>query len=156
MREISALDKAMQTTRGNLNLNKDKLSEIDKEIKDIEELCKSARDRGDEDLQEVEKLRKQLQEKQDERSVRLDAASINERTLRSQMNRIKETIIKMAGKNIDLRETFLILFREQGVTIVNILAAISLAISTLRKTNSNTTNASATNAARIKSIGRAT
>ena len=131
MRELLGLDKALQTTRGNLQLNLAKLSEIDKEIKDIEELYKSARDRDDGDPQEVEELRQQLREQQDERSARLEVASTNERVLRSQINRIKETINRMLEKDVTLRDKIKTLFRELGITIVSILTAISLAISTI-------------------------
>ena len=118
-------------TRGNLKINLAKLSEIDEEIKDIQELYASARDRDDEDPQEVENLRKQLREKHNETSARLEVVSTNERVLRSQINRIKETINRMLEKDVTLRDKIKTLFREWGVTIVSILTAISLAISTV-------------------------
>ena len=85
MRELLGLDKTLQTTWGELVNNLAKLSET--EIKDIQQLYVRARDRDDEDPQKVEELRQQLREKQDERSVRLEAVSINERVLWSQINR---------------------------------------------------------------------
>ena len=82
-RDLLGLDKALQTTRGKLVNNLAKLSEIDKEIKDLQELYKNARDRDDEDEEVSEELREQLREKYDERSNR------------SQIARIKETIYRV-------------------------------------------------------------
>ena len=131
LRELLVLDKASQTTRGELVNNLAKLSEIDKEIKDIHELYESARDRDDKDEQVVDDLRQQLREKQDVRSARLEVVSTNERVIRSQINRIKETIYRMLEKDVTPRDNINTLFREQGVTIVSILTSISLAISTI-------------------------
>ena len=60
LRELLALDKALQTTRGELVNNLAKLSELDEEIKDLQELYTSARDRDDEDVEVSEELREQL------------------------------------------------------------------------------------------------
>ena len=60
-----------------------------------------------------------------------EAVDIAEKKLRSQINRIKETIHRMLEKDATLGEKIQTLFREQGVTIVSILTAISLAISTI-------------------------
>ena len=93
------------------------MSEIDKEIKDHEQLYKNARDRDDED-ELVKELPKQLRDKQIERSARLEVASINARALRSQIAGIKETIYRVLYINLDktLGERIKTIFREQGVT----------------------------------------
>ena len=89
LRELFGLDNALQTNRGELVNNLAKLSKIDEEFKDLQELIASVRD--NEDVAVSEELRKQLRDKQDERSARLEVASTNVRSLRSQINRIKET-----------------------------------------------------------------
>ena len=104
LRELLGLDKTLPTTRGELVNNLAKLSKIDEEIKNLQDLYASARDRDDEDVEVSEELRKQLRDKQDERSARLEVASTNERVLRSQINRIKETINRMLEKDVTLRE----------------------------------------------------
>ena len=57
-----------------------------------------------------------------------EAVSINERDLRGQIARIKETIHRMLKIDKTLGEQIKTLFREQGITVVSILSAISLAI----------------------------
>ena len=61
-REVLGLDKALQTTRGELANNLSKLSELDEEIKDLEKLIMDALEREDEE--EVKELREQLRYKQ--------------------------------------------------------------------------------------------
>ena len=78
LRELLGLDKALQTTRGELVNNLAKLSELDQEINNLEKLYKNARDRDDEDVEVSEELREQLRDKQDERFARLEAASENQ------------------------------------------------------------------------------
>ena len=91
-------------------------------------------ERGDED-ELVKELRKQLREKYDERSARLEVASTNDQNLRSQINRVKETVNRIFNEDKTLGERINDLFREQGIMIhvhvVSILTVISLAISTI-------------------------
>ena len=131
LRELKGLYKALQTTRGEIVNNLAKLSEIDEEIKDLEKVYKNARDRDNEHPQEVENIRQRLKYLKEQRAFRLEAASINARALRTQINRIKETLYRILNEDNKLRDNINTLFREQGVTIVSILTAISLAISTI-------------------------
>ena len=64
-------------------------------------------------------------------STRLELASEDEKELRSQISRIKETFARMFERDETLAEKIRTLFREQGVTVVSILAAVALAISTI-------------------------
>ena len=57
--------------------------------------------------------------------------SADEKELRSQISRIKETFARMFERDETLAEKIRTLFREQGVTVVSILAAVALAISTI-------------------------
>ena len=123
MRKPLGLDlERMQTTRGNLVLKLAGLNELDEKIEQKHEELRAAR------LVENDDAVRNLESK---RSAMAEAISVNERILRSQIPRIKETINRMLEKDVTLGDKITTLFREQGVTIVSILTAISLAISTI-------------------------
>ena len=67
----------------------------------------------------------------DEEAARLEAASANREALRTQISHIKETIQRILYRDTTLGERIWTLFREQGITIVSIITAITMAISTL-------------------------
>ena len=79
----------------------------------------------------MEKLKGELSDIELERQVRLEALSTNRAALRSQINRIRETIRRLLHEDKTLAERIQTLFREQGITIASILTAIGMAISTL-------------------------
>ena len=121
LRELKGLDKALQTTRGELVNNLTKLTELDKDIA-----------RNKRKLQETEdetikaEITARLKFFYDERSARLEAASANKEALRGQINRIKETLNKSLKEDSTLGERLKTLFKEQGITIVSILTAIGM------------------------------
>ena len=78
----------------------------------------------------MEKLKGELSDIELERQARLEALSTNKAALRSQINRIRETIRRLLHEKT-LAERIRTLFREQGITIASILTAIGMAISTL-------------------------
>ena len=123
LRELQGLDKALQTTRGELVNNLAKLTELDKDIA-----------RNERKLQETEdetikaEITARLKKFYDERSARLEAASANKEALRGQINRIKETLNKILKEDSTLGERLKTLFKEQGITIVSILTAIGMTI----------------------------
>ena len=123
LRELQGLDKALQTTRGELVNNLAKLTELDKDIA-----------RNERKLQETEdetikvEITARLKNLYDERSARLEAASANKEALRGQINRIKETLNKILKEDSSLGERLKTLFKEQGITIVSILTAIGMTI----------------------------
>ena len=127
LREIRGLDRALQRIRGELTNNLAKLSELD------ERIASETRKLGQEGTDEVEKRRiaERLRSLQDERDARLEAASSMRQDLRSQINRVRETISRILHEDTTLAERIRTLFREQGVTIASILTAIGMAISTL-------------------------
>ena len=63
-----------------------------------------------------------------ERSARLEVININKEKLRSQVNRIKDTINKVLKEDTTLGQRLGTLFREQGITIVSILTAVGMII----------------------------
>ena len=121
--ELEGLDKALQTTRGELVNNLAKLTELDKDIA-----------RNERKLQETEdetikaEITARLKNLYDERSARLEAASANKEALRGQINRIKENLNKILKEDSTLGERLKTLFKEQGITIVSILTAIGMTI----------------------------
>ena len=131
MREFLGIDKALRRVQGEIINNTSKLSELDKKL---------ARDR--EKLEEIkndplysEELKNRIQERIDnaetERDARLEVLSMNKKELRSQISRIKETITKILDSDTSLAEKLRTLFREQGITLVAIITAIGMIISTI-------------------------
>ena len=122
-RELEGLNKALQTTRGELVNNLAKLTELEKDIS-----------RNKRKLQETEdetikaEITARLKNLYDERSARLEAASANKEALRGQINRIKESLTKIMKEDTTLGEKLKTLFKGQGITIVSILTAIGMTI----------------------------
>ena len=132
LRELHALDKTLQTTRGELVNNLAKLTSLDERIA----YEKNKLDKVDTgtlviDLETKQRIEERLRELQDERASRLEAAESNREDLRSQISRIRETIRRVLHEDTTLAERVRTLFREQGITIASILTAIGMAVSTL-------------------------
>ena len=123
LRELQGLDKALQSIRGELTNNLAKLTDIDKDIAKKKRKLQEAED-------EISKsdITARLKNLEDERSVRLEAATANKEALRGQINRIKETINKVLKEDSTLGERLRTLFKEQGITIVSVLTAIGMII----------------------------
>ena len=130
LRELRGLDRALQTIRGELVNNLAKLSELDDHIA-LEKRKLDEADAGGVDELTRRRIAESLLDLQDERSARLEAASATKDALRSQISRIRETISRILHEDTTLAEHVRTLFREQGVTLVSILTAIGMAISTL-------------------------
>ena len=98
-RELQGLDKALQSTRGELTNNLAKLTDIDKDIAKEKHKLQEAED-------EISKsdITARLKNLEDERSARLEAATANKEALRGQINRIKETINKVLKEDSTLGE----------------------------------------------------
>ena len=123
LRELQGLDKALQSTRGELVNNLAKLTELDKEITKEKQKLQLAED----DISKRD-ITARLKKLYDERSARLEAASANKEALRGQINRIKESLTKIMKEDTTLGEKLKTLFKEQGITIVSILTAIGMTI----------------------------
>ena len=138
-RELRGLKLAMTRKQDELVNNLAKLSELDDEIPGIKDHIARERTKltetEDEGLQiEIQKritaLERELADKELEREARLEAASIIKEELRGQLSRIRETMTRVLEGDKTLAERVRTL-REQGVTLVSILTAIGMAISTL-------------------------
>ena len=79
----------------------------------------------------MDNLKGELSDIEHEKQARLEALSTNRAALRSQINRIRETIRWLLHEDKTLAERIRTLFREQGIKIASILTAIGMAISTL-------------------------
>ena len=127
LREIRGLNKTLQTIRGELVNNLAKLSELDNHI------TREQNKLDEPDIGEFERQRitERIRNLKDERAPRLEAASASREALRSQISRIRETINRLINEDTTLAERIRTLFREQGITIVSILTALGMVISTL-------------------------
>ena len=138
-RELVGVWEAMTRSRDELANNLAKLSAIDDRKSEVEKhLARERRkltETDDTKIQQdirdrMEKLQGELSDIKLERQARLKALSTNRAALRSQINRIRDTIRRLLHEKT-LTEQIRTLFREQGITIASILTAIGMAISTL-------------------------
>ena len=67
----------------------------------------------------------------DERVVCVQVALINDKGLRSQFSRMKETFQRIRNEDTTLAEKIKTLFREQGITMVSILTALGNVVATI-------------------------
>ena len=125
-REFLGICRALETIQGELTNNLAKLSELDKDIASEKRKLEEAPDETTKNI-----IAERLRNLQDLRAARLEAASATREALRSQISRIRETLHRILHEDKTLAERIKILFREQGITIVSILTAIGMIISTI-------------------------
>ena len=139
-RELAGLEKEMTGVRDELANNLAKLTSIDDRKSEVErQLAREHEKQTETDDTEMQreirdrirKLESVISDIELERQARLEALFTNRATLRSQINRIRETFKRLLHEDIILAERIRTLFREQGITIASILTAIGMAISTL-------------------------
>jgi hypothetical protein len=130
MRELFALDKTLQTVRGELTNNLAKLGELDNHIEREKEKLAQADD-ANLDTEIKRRIESRLKDLYVERSARLEVLSNNREQLRNQVSRIRETINKILHEDTTLAERIKTLFKEQGITIASILTAFGMVISTI-------------------------
>ena len=125
-RDILGMCRALERSRGEHTNNLAKLSELDEHIALEERKLEEAPDETTKD-----RIAERLHKLQDERADRLEAASATREALRSQISRIRETLHRILHEDTTLGERIRTLFREQGITIVSILTALGMTISTI-------------------------
>ena len=130
LREILALDRSLQSIRGELTNNLAKLGEIDDHIEREKNKLVQADDENL-DTQVKQRIESRLQDLNAERAARLEVLSENREQLRSQVSRIRETINRILHEDTTLAERIRTLFREQGITIASILTAFGFVISSI-------------------------
>ena len=125
MREFLRVDRALQSR---LNF---KLTEIDKRLKsDTKKLEEVENDSTYSDEQN-RLYRDRLDDLNTEQQARLEILSQNQKDLQTQVARIKQTIGNVLDENTSLAERIRTLFCEQGITILSILTAFYMTISTI-------------------------
>ena len=126
LREILGLNEGLKTIRGMKAVQESKKVSLQQLIegyrKDLERPGTS--ERADQIEREIQKAKDQLRATED------SIDTLNQES-RSQVRQIRDSLLRVLDKNTTLAERVRTLFREQGVTIVSILTAIGLAISTL-------------------------
>ena len=128
-REMDGIANAMTNVKEELANNLAKLAAVDKDIsKEKQKLGQT------EDETQVKTINDRITDLESERSARLEVINTNKDALRTQVNRIKETINKMLREDTTLGEKIRTLFREQGITIVSILTALGMIIGVIVET----------------------
>ena len=112
LRELKGLNEALHSIRGELTNNLAKLIDLDKDTAKENRKLREA----EEEISRRD-IRACLKNLEDERAAKLLVASANKEALRSQINRIKETIDKVLKEDTTLRERLKTLFRMEGITI---------------------------------------
>ena len=125
-REFLGICRALETIRGEHTNNLAKLTELDKHIALEERKLEEAPDETTKNI-----IAERLRGLQDERAAHLEAASSTREALRSQISRIRETLHRILHEDTTLGERIRTLFREQGITVVSILTALGMTISTI-------------------------
>ena len=122
MRELMGLDKTLRTLRGTQAVQESKLVEIDQKIADIEFNQESGTELEFNDVEiELDNLKAT-------REAIVESISTLRQEQRSQLRQIKDLAMELAYSDLNLREKLVKLFREQGVTVVSIITALSFII----------------------------
>ena len=128
LRELSGLDEALKTYRGAKALQESKKVALQQTLDGLREDLErpGTSERTDQIEREIQKAEEQLAATQES----IDTLNLR---FRSQLSQIRETLTRVFDLESDatLAERVRTLFREQGVTIASILAAIGMAISAL-------------------------
>ena len=131
MREMLGLDKALQRVQGELANNLGKLTSIKEHVqREQQKLDVIANDPSYTDEQRKE-VQARLERLKEEHSARLELVSQNKNELQGQYARIRQTIEKVLDSDTSLKERIKTLFREQGITIITVLTATGMTISTI-------------------------
>ena len=131
-REMDAILKAMTTVKEEVANELAKLSETNKHLE--RENAKLEEAKANNDEFQIERISDRIRELESERSGRLEVINTNRDKLRSQVNRIKDTIHKILKEDTTLGEKIKTLFREQGITIVSVLTAFGMIIGVIVET----------------------
>ena len=126
------LDKQLRTIRGSLKVEVAKKVELEEHItKERRKLEEFREDLGVYDDAMKEDITKRIDALNDKLEARQESIDLLKGRLKSQITSFKETIAKVLDKDTSLGEKIRTLFREQGITIASILAAIGMAIGVL-------------------------
>ena len=125
-REMDGVLRAMTSVKEEIANELGKLNETNKEISKENDKLEQAKE--DNDQFQIERIGNRIRDLESERSARVEVLNINREKIRSQVNRIKETIQKVLKEDTKLGEKIKTLFREQGITIVSVLTAFGMIV----------------------------
>ena len=123
LRELSS---EMTRMRDSLVNNEAKLSELEEHLAKERRKLEEAPDEATRN-----RIAERIKGLEDEMATHRENASGNREALRSQISRIRETLHRILHEDKTLAERIKTLFREQGITIVSILTALGMIISTI-------------------------
>ena len=125
-REMDGILKAMTSVKEEIANELAKLNETNEDL--AKEKGKLEQTKATKDEFQIERISSRIRDLESERSARLEVINVNRDKLRSQVNRIKETINKVLKEDTTLGKRIRTLFREQGITIVSVLTAFGMII----------------------------
>ena len=131
-RDMDGVLKAMASVKEEIANELAKLNETNKHL--AKENTKLEQAKADNDEFQIERISSRIRDLESERSARLEVINVNRDKLRSQVNRIKDTINKILKEDTTLGERIKTLFREQGITIVSVLTAFGMIIGVIVET----------------------
>ena len=128
LRELQGLHKALRRIRGEKAVQESKKVSLQQTLEGLREDLERpvTTERADQIEREIQKAEEQLAATQES----IDTINLR---LRSQLSQIRETLTRVFDLESDatLAERVRTLFRKQGITVVSILTAIGMTISTL-------------------------
>ena len=131
MREMLGLDKALQRVQGELANNLGKLTSIKEHIEREKQKLRDVKNDPSYTDEQRKDVQARLERLKEEHSARLELVSQNKNELQGQYARIRQTIEKVLDSDTSLKERIKTLFREQGITIITVLTATGMTISTI-------------------------
>ena len=131
MQEFLGIDKALQSIQGKLSNNTSTLTEINECIEKESKKLKEVEDDLIYSEEQGQLYKDRLDHLNTEKQARLEILSQNRKYLQTQVAKIKQTLKKVFDKDTSLAKRIRTLFREQVITIISILTALSMSISTI-------------------------
>ena len=126
LREIQGLNDSLKTIRGMKAVQESKKVSLQQLIKGYREDLEQPGT-----TEQADQIEREIQKAEDLLRATEDSIDDLNQESRSQVRQMRDSLLRVLDKNTTLAERVRTLFREQGVTIVSILTAIGLAISTL-------------------------
>ena len=132
LRELLGFDKQLRSIRGSLKVEVAKKVQLEEHIAEERRKLEEFREYpGVYDDAMKDNITKRIDALNDELLIRQESIDLVTGRLKNQIMSFKETIAKVLDKDTSLGEKIRTLFREQGITIASILAAIGMAIGVL-------------------------
>ena len=125
------LDKELRSIRGSLKVEVAKKVQLEEKIKKENRKLEEIRDNPEYDDGIRDDIRNRIERLNEDLKARKESIDVLKGKLKNQIMSFRETIAKVLDKDTTLGERIRTLFREQGITIFSILAAIGMVIGVL-------------------------